>query len=163
MTRKELLRLMPANGEDMQAAKRILELGHPAIVPILRDLVDLMRVADSPMADAFAEFFGRLGRPGLQEIQKGLEKDNCWLRHRIFKLVLPAWPSDVVRELTSILTLIATHPDAYDNDLRSLALLKKYNLADAAWLSGWIEFKKERIADRNRLMRQLEEGTKNVQ
>jgi hypothetical protein len=155
MTRKELLRLMPANAEDIQAAARVLELGYPALRPIFRDMASCMRVAESPVADKFADFFGRLGRPALEIIGEGLGKENCWLRHRIFTRVLPTWPSDLIAALANILTMIATQPDAYDNDLRCVLLLAKNHLVDKRWLSDWIGFKKERMAERDKLIRQI--------
>jgi len=54
MTRKELMRMMPANADDISAAERIIEIGHPEIAPVMRDMVIAMRVAKSPVADAFA-------------------------------------------------------------------------------------------------------------
>lgn len=147
---------MPKNAEDIEAATRIVELGFPAISPVFRDMVACMRVAESPVADAFADFFGRLGAPALQAIAAGLGKENCSLRHRIFTRVLPLWPSDLIAALTNILTTVATQPDAYDNDLRCLVLLAKNRLADKQWISGWVAFKKERLAERNKLIQQLE-------
>jgi hypothetical protein len=147
---------MPVNAEDIEAATRIVELGYPTISPIFRDMVQYMRVAESPVADMFADFFGRLGGPAQQVIGVGLGKENCWLRHRIFTRVLPLWPSDSVTALANILTMIATQPDAYDNDLRCVVLLAKNHLADKHWLSDWVAFKKERIAERNKLIQQVE-------
>lgn len=90
MTRKELMRMMPANADDMAAAERIIEMGYPEIVPVMRDMVNTMRVAESPVADVFAAYFGRLGQAAVQAIGQGLMKENCWLRLRIFTVVLPA-------------------------------------------------------------------------
>jgi hypothetical protein len=96
MTRKELMRMMPANAEDVAAAERIINIGHPEIAPVMSDMVNALRVAKSPVADAFAAYFGRLGQPAVEAISQGLMKDNCWLRHRIFTVVLPQWSKDLV-------------------------------------------------------------------
>jgi hypothetical protein len=156
MTRKEILRLMPANAEDIEGAIRIVELGYPIIAPVFSDMVSCMRVAESPVADTFADFFGRLGSPALEAIGAGLGKENCWLRHRIFTRVLPLWPSDSVAALANILTMIAAQPDAYDNDLRCIVLLAKNHLADKHSFSDWVVFKKERMAERNKWIQQVE-------
>jgi hypothetical protein len=63
MTRKELMRMMPANGDDIEAAEKIIQIGYPEIAPIMRDMVNAMRVAKSRVADSFASYFGRLGQP----------------------------------------------------------------------------------------------------
>jgi hypothetical protein len=160
MNRKEIISIMPVNADDIVAAKRIIEMGHPSITPVMRDMVRWMRVAESPVADAFAAFFGRLGEPAVDVIAEGLMKDNCWLKHRIFNMVLPGWPPDAIRKLANVLKIVVTHPDAYDNDLRSVEILVKYNLADLQWLHEWISFKKERLAIRNELLIEVEEQLK---
>ncbi len=160
MTRKELMRMMPANANDVAAAERIIEIGHPEITPVMRDMVNTMRVAKSPVADAFAAYFGRLGQAAVQAIGQGLTKENCWLRHRIFTVVLPQWPEEVVAQLRNLLTMVATHPDAYDNDLLCVQLLIQHRLADPAWLGQWLAFKRERWTVRNELLLTVEKDFK---
>ena len=152
MTRKELMRMMPANANDIAAAERIIEIGHPGIAPVMRDMVNAMRVAKSPVADAFASYFGRLGQPAVEPVSQGLMKENCWLRHRIFTIVLPQWSKETVAQLRDVLTMIATHPDAYDNDLLCIQLLIRHRLADLAWVGQWLAFKRERWDVRNDLL-----------
>ena len=163
MTRKELMRMLPATGDDLAAATRIVEMGYPAVGPVMRDMVRWMRVAESPVADAFAAFFGRLGEPAVAVIAEGLFRENACLRHRIFCQVLPEWPPEVIRQLTNTLTMVATQPDAYDNDIRSVALLIKHLLTDPEWLRGWVQFKEERLAVKNELLMQAKRELKNVQ
>jgi hypothetical protein len=157
MTRKELMRMMPTNGDDLSSAARIVELGHPAVVPVLRDMVMWMRVAESVVADRFARFFAELGEPAVEAISQGLQRENCWLRHRVFVQVLPCWRPETIKRLTNILTVVATQPDAYNNDLRSVSILIKYRLAESEWLRGWLSFKKERLVERFDLLKQVEE------
>ncbi|MBI3414673.1 MAG: hypothetical protein HY043_05030 [Verrucomicrobia bacterium] len=154
---------MPKNGDDLLAAERIVQMGYPAVGPVMRDMVRWMRVAESPVADVFAAFFGRLGEPAIQEISEGLMRDNCWLRHKIFTRVLPNWSPEAVGQLVNVFSALATAPpDSYDNDLRSVAVLMKYRLADTQWLKGWIEFKKERLTLRSTLLNQIEEELRNI-
>jgi hypothetical protein len=163
MTRKELMRMMPKNADDIAAAECIIAIGHPAIAPVMRDMVDTMRVAQSPVADAFAAYLGRLGQAAVQPIGQGLMKENCWLRHRIFTIVLPQWPKDVVAQLRNLLTMVATHPDAYDNDLLCVQLLIHHRLADLTWLEDWLIFKRERWTARNELLLTIEQELKHAQ
>jgi len=155
-TRKELMRMMPANADDLAAAERIIELGHPEIAPVMRDMVNAMRVAKSPVADAFAAYFGRLGQAAVPAIGQGLMKEDCWLRHRIFTVVLPQWPKEVVAQLRDVLTMVATHPDAYDNDLLCVEVLIRHRLADPNWLGQWLTFKRQRWTVRNELLHTVE-------
>ena len=157
------MQMMPANGDDLAAAERIVEIGYPAVTPVMRDMVNWMRVAKSPVADAFAAFFGRLGPSAVGAINQGLMRENCWMRHRIFTQILPQWPPDAVRQLTSTLTIVATQPDAYDNDIRCVEILAQHRLTDLKWLVQWLTFKKERWTVRNDLLLRVEETLKSVQ
>ncbi len=147
---------MPANARDVAAAGSIVALGFPAVGPVLRDMVQSMRVADSPVADLFADFLARLGAPAVPEIAQGLHRENIWLRHRIFTRILPHWPAEILAPLKTELSCIATQPDAYDNDLLCMELLLKHHLAERDWLAQWLEFKKERGAVRAALLRRVE-------
>ena len=160
MTRKELMRMMPVNARDAAAAEHVVQLGFPVVAPVLRDMVQAMRVAHSPAADVFAAFLARLGAPAIPAIAKGLHRENCWLRHRIFTQVLPHWPVEAIAPLKIELACIATQPDGYDNDLLCMELLMRHHLADPAWLAQWLEFKQERWAVRAAALRRVEERLK---
>ncbi len=160
MTRKDLMKIMPANGDDLAAAQRIVELGFPTVCPVMRDMVNWLRVADAPVADTFAGFFAKIGQPAVGVIGDGLRRENCWLRHRIFTQVLPKWPLDAIRQLTDILTMVATQPDAYDNDIRCVDLLAEHRLAELKWLEQWLVFKRDRWNSRNGLLQVAEERLK---
>lgn len=151
---------MPVNKDDLAAARHIVELGYPTLDPVMRDMVRSMRVAESPVADAFAEFFSDLGAPAVPVIRAGLLQENCWLGHRIFTRVLPRWPAEAILELRSALTTIATRPDAYNNDLRSIAVLARHQLTTAQWLIDWLEFKKQGMLTRSTLLSQVEAEVK---
>lgn len=157
MTRKELMRLMPANADDVAAAIAVVQLGHGAVAPVMRDMVRWMRVGESAVADTFAQFLAEVGAPAVNVVAEGLMRENCWLRHRAFCQILPKWPPELIRQLSNVLTMIATQPDAYDNDLRSVAVLAKHRLADQEWLKKWVAFKKERMATRSDLLSQVEQ------
>ena len=148
--------MMPADGDDLAAAARIVDMGYPTVAPVLRDMMKWMRVANSPVADTFAGFFARLGEPALAAIAEGLRRDNSWLKHRIFTVILPKWSPNVVAQLRGVLAVTATHPDAYDNDVRSVALLVKLHLADGDWLKSWVDFKRKRWGVRDELLKQVE-------
>lgn len=155
MDRKELLRLMPRNASDLEGAKRILDKGYPAIAPVHRDMIQSMRVAESPVADAFAAYFAEVGGAAASEIGEALHKENCWLRHRFFSRVFPSWSDSELSGLRNILTMIATQPDAYDNDVRCVGLLAERRLADNDWLAQWLEFKRDRMKQRDALIQQV--------
>ena len=150
MTRRELIRLLPRNGDDLEAAKRIMALGHPMVVPALTEIVQFMRVAESKVADAFADFIATIEDSAVSTLGQELGRENCWLRHRVFCIILPRWKLESLLRLRNVLTMIATQPDAYDNDLRCVELLAAKGLADLKWLQDWVELKDQRWQERNR-------------
>lgn len=158
MTRKELIRLLPRDGTDLDAARKFMTLGHPLVDPALPEVMRFLRLADSPVADAFTEFVAEIGEAALPAIAKALGRENCWLRHRVFCKILPRWPDASIGKLRNILTLIATQPDAYDNDVRCVELLAKRGLADPQWLQDWLNFKQARWAERNELLHSAAEA-----
>lgn len=156
MTRKELIRLMPEDAHDEQGAKKVIAAGYPAIAPIMRDLINLMPVAESPAADRIAEYFGTIGSRVAKDIAKGLSKQNCWLRHRILTKTISRWPSDAIRQLIAPLSCIATQPDAYNNDILALSIVREFKLADEQWIKQCVSFKRSAWAQRSTLLKKLE-------
>lgn len=153
------MRLMPRDGQDLVGAERIVALGHPAIDPVLPDIVRWLRVADSPVADAFADLLAGLGTPAAEAIAwHGLHPDNCWARHRILCRVLPSWPDEALRAISFMLTTTATQPDAYDNDLRAVEVLAIRGLAEPEWLAGWLTFQQERLDARVALLARVKQA-----
>jgi hypothetical protein len=122
----------------------------------MRDLFILMRVYDSPAADLIAEYFGTLGKAITDDVSKAISRDNCWIRHRIISTIIPAWSADDIRTLKGELCCVATQPDAYDNDIHALLLIRKYSMADEKWISQWTSFKRKRLASREKLLHELE-------
>jgi hypothetical protein len=153
MNRRELMRLMPRDGQDVAGAERIVALGYPVIAPVLPDIVRWLRVPESRVADTFADLLAVLGAPAAEAVAwRGLHPENCWARHRILCRVLPRWPEEALRCIAFMLTTTATQPDAYDNDLRAVEILAERRLAKPDWLAGWLEFKQERLDARVALL-----------
>jgi len=156
MTRKELVPILPKNAHDVAGAEKIIALGYPTIAPVMRDLLNLMRVYDSPAADLVAGYFGTLGKFIANDIAKVLSKENCWIRHRILTITIPSWPAIEIEQLKICLCCMATQPDAYDNDILALSIIRKFNLAEDKWIQQWIDFKRDLLSTRDKNLKQLE-------
>lgn len=156
MTRKELVPLLPKHAHDVAGAEKIIALGYPTIAPVMRDLLNLMRVYDSPAADLVAEYFGTLGKYIANDLTRALSKENCWIRHRILTKTVPAWSAIEVEQLKISLCCIATQPDAYDNDILALSYIRKYNLAEDVWIRQWTAFRREQWSVRDKKLKELE-------
>ncbi len=146
---------MPRNAADTEGAAKIIAMGYPMIEPIHRDMVLCMRVADSLVGNAFAAYFADTGGAAAPAISEGLQRENCWLRHRFFTIVLPAWSDHDLAGIANMLTMVATQPDAFNNDIRCVGLLAERGLADPSWLSDWIGFKRERMRERAQLIEKV--------
>lgn len=158
MTRKELIRLLPRDGTDLDGAKKFIALGYPMVDPALPEIMRFLRLADSPVADAFTEFVAEIGEAALPTLAKALGRENCWLRHRVFCKILPHWSDASLGKLRDVLALIATQPDAYDNDVRCVELLAMRGLADPQWLRDWLNFKRARWEERKELLHRAAEA-----
>ena len=157
------MRMMPVDAHDIAGAERVIEIGYPEIGPVMRDMVNTMRVGESPVADAFAAYFGQLGEGAVDAIGQGLMRENCSLRHRVFTMVLPHWPPEAVRRLTVVLGMVMSQPDAWDNDLLCMEILARNRMIDLKGIGEWLSFKKRRWALRGELLRKVEETLRNVQ
>ena len=155
MKRKELVPYIPHDAQDIENARHIIRLGYPAIAPVMRDLFGLMRVSDSPAADLIAEYFRTLGKAISDDLLKALSKESCWIRHRILSTIIPGWSAEDIETLKVELCCVATQPDAYDNDIHALLLIRKHGLADDKWIAQWTSFKRERLESREKLLRTL--------
>ena len=156
MKRKELVSVIPQDAQDVENARRMMRLGYPAIAPVMRDLFNLMRVQDSPAADLLAEYFGTLGKAISDDVAKALAKENCWIRRRILRTIISGWSAEDLETLKVELCCVATQPDAYDNDIHALLLIRRHGLAEDKWIKQWKAFKRERLESRNQLLRTLE-------
>ena len=156
MTRKELVPILPKNAHDVAGAEKIIALGYPTIAPVLRDLLNLMRVYDSPAADLIAEYFGTLGKFIADDVTKALSKENCWIRHRILTKTISCWSATEIEQLKICLCCMATQPDAYDNDILALSIIRNFRLAEEKWIQQWTSFKRELWSTRDKHLKQLE-------
>jgi len=160
MTRKEILRLMPRDSKDLDGAQRIIALGHPVIGPALDDIVHCMRVADSIVADAFADFVGTVGAAAAPAIAKELlPNENLWIRDRVLLKILPKWSTEDVMQLRdTLMTIASLQPDPYDNDIRCIQILTDRRLVDTSWLQDLIESKTRWWQRRCLLITKAKEG-----
>ena len=156
MKRKELVPYIPHDAQDIENTRRIIQFGYPAIAPVMRDLFNLMRVQDSPAADLLAEYFGTLGKAISEDVAKALAKENCWIRRRILRTIISGWSAEDLETLKVELCCVATQPDAYDNDIHALLLIRRHGLAEDKWIKQWKAFKRERLESRDQFLRTLE-------
>lgn len=168
MDRKQLLKLMPADKNDAEAAEKLVSLGYAELKPVIRDMLLFLRVHDSPVSDVFCNFFARTGEFPLPDVKSNseplvLEINNILARHEtqeglrrtILVDILPFWTVENLVHTSHLLSMIATWPDCLNSDLHAARLLIRHRFADRQWIAGWLEFKKNRLDERAALIEEL--------
>lgn len=122
----------------------------------MRDVLNWMRVYDSPAADLIAEYFGTLGKLIADDLTQALSKENGWIRHRIWTKTISCWSAHEIEPLKIRLCCMATQPDGYDNDILALSIIRKFKLAEDAWIRRLTVFKREQWANREKKLKQSE-------
>ena len=147
---------MPKDKADTEAARAVVQLGYPAVAPVLRDMLLWLGVYHSPVADIFAKFFAELSPQPVELIVKYIGTHSETLRNRILVDILQAWPREAIEQLRISLTTLATHPDVSNNDLECLRLVLKHELAEKQWVRQWLDLRKGQAAERVHLFEELE-------
>ncbi len=123
MKRKELVKLLPKNRNDVEAAKSIVQLGSPLIDPVFKDMLLFLRVSNSPVADIFSTYFANLLPQPIELIGDHIGTHSELLRNNILVNIVKNWPIESIRLLNHKLTTYATHPDTSNNDVECLELV----------------------------------------
>ena len=147
MTRAELLKLMPRNKDDAARAVALTKLGHPAVEPVLADLIDWLRTNGSPVDMALRPFFVSLGEVAVPVVRKVLRSRHEFHRYTVVTHVVAHWPENAVALVKTELEALATGDGFSGTDLAALDLLVKYKLSPPAWLAEWAAFKVKRLRE----------------
>jgi len=156
MDAKQLRHVMPKNAQDAAAAKELVALGAYELAPVVPEMLRHLKHHDSPVSAEFCAFFAAHGECFIEHVAAVLSRATMpEVKHALLANVLPSWSRESVAQLTTVLSLLATNPDAWDSDLRSIQLLARHHLADAKWLRQWVDFKLERLSERAQLAKQV--------
>jgi uncharacterized protein DUF5071 len=147
LARRELRHLIPANQADLAAARAAIARGHPAIKPVLHDLLKWIRDDSWPIAKPLFDYFVTLGPTLLPEVDVMLRSRDSSVKAAILRLVAD-WPADAIRQLSGPLFMIATDGQSWGADLMALRLLARHGIGDREWIAAWLQFKREHHASR---------------
>ncbi len=154
MDAKSLRRLLPRDKEDAKGAAALVALGYEAVEPVLKEMLDWLKVIRSPVASIMGEFFVSLGVRAVPPVQKALGSRNETLQYSVVLNVVAKWPHAAIEAVKPELQLLASNAGPYGTDLIALRLLVEHDLADRAWLKQWAQFKTKRLRE---LLLQAEE------
>jgi hypothetical protein len=147
---------MPKNAQDATAAKELVALDAAELAPVIPEMLRYLKHHDSPVSAEFRAFFAKHGERYVEEVAMALSRATMpEIKHALLSTILPAWSRASIAQFTGVLSMLATHPDAWNNDLLSIELLARHRLADANWLRQWVHFKLERLSERAQLAQRL--------
>lgn len=103
-TQLKLYSLLPKSKIDTEAAEALVELGFPAVAPILPELLEWLQDINWPVAQVLAPFLARIGAPLKPYIKKILETDDgTWKYWVLINIVAES------RELQDLLAVELDH------------------------------------------------------
>ncbi len=147
---------MPKNAQDIAAAKELVALGPDELATVIPEMLRHLKHHDSPVSAEFCAFFAAHGERYIERVVAVLSRATLpEVKHAILANVLPSWSRDGVAQCTGVLSMLATNPDAFNNDLLSIQLLAQHHLADAKWLRQWVDFKLGRLSERAKLAKRV--------
>lgn len=119
--------LIPTDKFDVDAVRAIAKAGHPAIAPILDDLLNWTADSNWPVARPLADFLATLGDPLLAPLSRVLRGTDGSHKEHCIRLVVNQLPIKSLAKLEPELRLLAEHPSADDRreeaDLAALGAL----------------------------------------
>jgi hypothetical protein len=141
LRRKELLKLLPVEKDDLPAVVALVKLGYPAVQPVAYDILKWIRVESWPVAKPICDFLAGIGPTLAPEVSKVLgSRDDMW-KAAVLRNIVSDWPLEAVRQLSPQLFMIATDGQSWGADLLALRLLAQHRIGDSEWIQGWLEFK----------------------
>ena len=141
LRRKELLKRLPADKDDLAAVEALVTSGYRAVQPIAYDLLKWIRVDSWPVAKPICDFLVTAGPALAPEVSRVLgSRDDLW-KAAVLRNIVRAWPPDEIRRLSPHLFMIATDGQSWGADLLALRLLAQHRIGDPEWIQGWLEFK----------------------
>ena len=150
MDAKELRHLMPKNAEDRKAARELVALDPETLAPVVPEMLRHLKHVDSPVSEVFCQFFATHGERYVLHVLSFLARSTMpEVKEVLLSRVLPAWSKEAVSECAGALKMITTDSSFVHNDLLAMRLLARHELAEAAWLRQWLEFKRARLSDRS--------------
>lgn len=147
-TARALRALLPRNKNDEASARELVQLGHPAVAPVLYEMVQWLKTYPSPVEVLMREFFIGLGVHAVPAAKQALAGRTEALKYGIVAHVAVKWPREAIVSLAPELQMLVSGSGDYGTDLIALSLLAEHGLCDRAWLRQWAEFKLKGATER---------------
>ena len=112
----DLQDLLPRHKSDCDRAKTIISLGYPAVVPVLRELLEWLQDGNWPVSHSIGDFLASIGAPIVPLIREVLEgNDDIWKYWCIDRVIMRFALVDV-EQLRPDLERLAFHPTRHEKE-----------------------------------------------
>ncbi len=146
MTKRELTAMLPRNRNDVEAARKIVAMGLPAVEPVLKSLFQWLETGGSDVEMVIRPFFASAGAPALPLVKDALKAPiKPERKYALLRFVLPEWPCELIAQLESELMSLVRETDFHGLDVHALSLMTAKGVGDRDELRRWRDFKIDRI------------------
>ncbi|MEZ5344476.1 MAG: DUF5071 domain-containing protein [Pyrinomonadaceae bacterium] len=129
MDSSDIRLLIPKDKHDIENAQRAIEIGYPAVEPILPELLEWLQDLNWPVARVLAPFLSSVGKPLVPYICEIFKTDDDMWKYWIITTILEE-SVELANAFRNEIERIAYSPTDNEKDERlndtALDLLKKY-------------------------------------
>ncbi len=156
MTKRELTAMLPRNRHDVEAARKLVAIGLPAVEPVLKSLFQWLETGGSEVEMVIRPFFASAGAPALPLVKDALKAPiKPERKYALLRFVLPGWPRELVAQLENELMSLVRTTDFHGLDVHALSLMVAKRLGDSDELRRWREFKIDRLEQQLKALRAI--------
>ena len=101
--------LIPRHKLDLERAKALVQLGYPAVHPVLPELFVWIQDMNWPVAQIIAPFLATIGAPLIPEIRRVLATSDSIWKYWVLVCIVKELPVDVVVQLQDDFQLLLDH------------------------------------------------------
>ncbi|MCW5879991.1 MAG: DUF5071 domain-containing protein [Anaerolineae bacterium] len=122
--------LLPRHRSDVEHVKALVDLGYPAIAPVLRDIAEWLQDGNWPISRPIGRFLASIGEPVLPTIREVLTGDDDVWKYWCIDLVMREMVPQIGEQLRPELERIAYYPTPGERmeevDVEARAALKQF-------------------------------------
>ena len=124
-TEAELREMLPKHKCDMEAAKKIVALGYPAVKPVLDEILVWMQDINWPVTlFHFLAFLRTIGMPLLPHLKKILATDDDWWKYWIIGEIIVENPQLMQELKADVKKFIEDCPGFFDEEVEDEILAR---------------------------------------
>jgi Domain of unknown function (DUF5071) len=106
--------LLPRHKSDGERVRALVDLGYPAVAPVLPELLTWMQDGNWPVSFGIGPFLAAIGEPVVPLVREVFAgTDGIW-KYWCIERIVRAFPPDVAEQLRSDLERLARHPTPND-------------------------------------------------